>query len=230
MKESIYTIPISEVFEPKDGCPLCRLKGILQERCLQYIMGAAMMEPDIRIQTNEAGFCDSHYKSMLGMGNRLSLALMLESHLQWVQENDFAPVKARGKMFGGKKEPDAPKKRCYVCEEVDKVMSTMLNNTIVRWGKDPDFRALYDKQPYICREHYHALVALAPKALGAKAPEFVKATADLSQKYLAVLMKDVTHFCRMHDYRNRGQDWGESRDAVERAIQYLTGYRQNKDE
>ena len=32
----------------------------------------------------------------------------------------------------------------------------------------------------------------------------------------------VTHFCRMYDYRSRGQDWGNSRDSIERAIWYLT--------
>ena len=26
MRDSIYTIPISEVFEPKCGCPICRMR------------------------------------------------------------------------------------------------------------------------------------------------------------------------------------------------------------
>ena len=81
MKEAIYTIPISEVFEPKDGCPLCRLRDILEQRCLEYIMGAAMMEPDIRVETNRLGFCKDHYFMMLKRKNRLSIALMLQSHL-----------------------------------------------------------------------------------------------------------------------------------------------------
>ena len=63
MKESIYTIPISEVFEPRCGCPLCRLRDTLEQRCIDYIMGAAMMEPDIRIRTNEQGFCCLLYTS-----------------------------------------------------------------------------------------------------------------------------------------------------------------------
>ena len=52
MKDTIYTIPVSEVFEPKEGCPLCRMRDTLEERCLEYIMGAAMMEPDVRQDTN----------------------------------------------------------------------------------------------------------------------------------------------------------------------------------
>ena len=86
MQDSIYTIPISEVFEPKDGCPICRMRDMLETRGIDYIMGAAMMEPDVRIETNRLGFCKLHYDKMLQQKNRLSLALMLESHLKEIQE------------------------------------------------------------------------------------------------------------------------------------------------
>ncbi|MBE7064154.1 MAG: hypothetical protein E7390_10290, partial [Ruminococcaceae bacterium] len=65
MRDTIYTIPLTDVFEPKDGCPLCRLYDILEERCVEYIMGAAMMEPDVRVETNRLGFCRHHYDMML---------------------------------------------------------------------------------------------------------------------------------------------------------------------
>ena len=32
----------------------------------------------------------------------------------------------------------------------------------------------------------------------------------------------MTHFCRMFDYRSAGGDWGNSRDAIERAMAWLT--------
>ena len=86
MAEQLYTIPINEAFDVKEGCPLCRLRHQLEEQSLSYIMGAAMMEPDVRIVTNQLGFCRRHFHRMLGMGNRLSLALMLESHLDSVAQ------------------------------------------------------------------------------------------------------------------------------------------------
>lgn len=222
MKESIYTIPISEVFEPKDGCPICRLRDRLEERCLEYIMGAAMMEPDIRIQTNEAGFCIDHYRRMLGAKNRLSLALMLESHLQWVRENAMVSAEGKKGLFKKQKSAAAPKARCYVCEQVQTVMDTMLKNTLDRWKKDPQFRELYAQQPYVCREHYTALTELAPDLLGSQTNAFLQQTNELFSGYLQTLQEDVTHFCRMYDYRNRGKDWGNSKDAIERAILFLT--------
>ena len=60
MREDITSIPISEVFEPQDGCPLCRLREMLEERIAVYITGAAMMEPDVRQETNRLGFCNPH--------------------------------------------------------------------------------------------------------------------------------------------------------------------------
>ena len=65
MRESILTIPISEILEPREGCPICRMRDMLEQRTVEYIMGAAMMEPDVRIETNRAGFCSAHFAQML---------------------------------------------------------------------------------------------------------------------------------------------------------------------
>ena len=81
MRYDITNIPVAEVFEERDGCPLCRLRDQLEQRVVEYITGAAMMEPDIRIQTNKQGFCIDHYRQMLARRNRLSVALILDSHL-----------------------------------------------------------------------------------------------------------------------------------------------------
>ena len=79
--EKIYTIPVNDAFNVQDGCPFCRMYKTLEDNELDIILGASMMEPDIRIETNKLGFCREHYEKMFGMKNRLSLALMLESHL-----------------------------------------------------------------------------------------------------------------------------------------------------
>ena len=85
MREDICTIPISEVFEPKEGCPICRMRDTLENRVTEYITGAAMMEPDIREVTNVQGFCYPHFSMMLKKGSRLSNALILESHLKEIE-------------------------------------------------------------------------------------------------------------------------------------------------
>ena len=81
MREDICSIPISEIFEPKDGCPFCRMRDMLEDRMATYITGAAMMEPDVRVETNRLGFCHQHFEQILQRGSRLSVALILESLL-----------------------------------------------------------------------------------------------------------------------------------------------------
>ena len=97
MLEKIYTIPVNEAFDAcRDdatcGCPICVLRKRLEKDELEIILGAAMMDPDIRIKTNEQGFCGRHFDMMLERNNRLGLALILESHLAEVRKMDSIPA------------------------------------------------------------------------------------------------------------------------------------------
>ena len=232
MKESIYTIPISEVFEPKDGCPICRLRDTLEKRSIEYIMGAAMMEPDVRIETNKQGFCTEHFNMMLKQRNRLSIALILESHLAYIQKEMFNKKDTFNKkegLFKSKEKKKTPVEElsdsCYVCNQIDWAMKRMYETIFKLWAKEESFRELYSQQPVICLEHYAELSSMAVEKLGKKqAPEFLEVTEKLSKKYLDEVQADVSHFCKMFDYRNAGPnaDWGNSRDSIERAIWYLT--------
>ena len=84
--EKIYTIPVNEAFEKSAedgacGCAFCTLYNKLEFNEIDAVLGAAMMEPDIRMETNKKGFCKEHFDIMFGYKNRLGLALILESHL-----------------------------------------------------------------------------------------------------------------------------------------------------
>ncbi|SDN59932.1 DUF6062 family protein [Acetanaerobacterium elongatum] len=227
MKETLYTIPISEVFEPKDGCPLCRLHDLLEERALDAIMGAAMMEPDIRIQTNSQGFCSGHYGRMLKRKNRLSLALMLESHLDEL----IKALPDEKALKGGKADIRTAKSMaqgCYVCAKVDASMEQMTANLFTIWGREQAFRTLYAEQPFLCLPHYLQLVERAQKRLGKKElAEFLTVSTALTKSYLEKTKADVSSFCKMFDYRSAGVDIDrtEAKTSVERAIGYLTSVR-----
>ena len=69
MLEKIYTIPVNEAFDQcrgneAEGCPFCKLYRRLENDEIEIILGASMMEPDIRIQTNRLGFCGRHFDIM----------------------------------------------------------------------------------------------------------------------------------------------------------------------
>ncbi|OLA60932.1 MAG: hypothetical protein BHW37_01510 [Firmicutes bacterium CAG:272_52_7] len=91
MSEKIYTIPVNEAFEAcaedkSRGCPFCRLYNKLEADETDLILGASMMEPDVRIKTNEKGFCATHFQMLLSGKNRLGLGLMLESHTEQLKK------------------------------------------------------------------------------------------------------------------------------------------------
>ena len=227
MREDITSLPVSEVFEPRDGCPVCRMRDMLEQRITDYITGAAMMDPDVRIETNEQGFCFPHYQMLLKKRNRLGVALMLESRLEEVEKQVYDAA-ASPFGFNAKKQAetaDKPLHSCFVCRQVDWAMERMLQTVCRLWEREEDFRQLFSEQPHLCLPHFSQLSATAVAHMGKKnAPAFVRQAADLSRNYLKELRGDVTHFCQMFDYRNNGgdADWGNSRDSIERAIRWLT--------
>lgn len=227
MIDSIYTIPIKDVFEPKDGCPICRLRDTLEKRCVEYILGAAMMEPDIRIKTNELGFCKKHFDMMYKNKNKLSLALILESHLDSVQKEIFL----KNSLFDKDAKMQKAEKlseSCFVCSQIDSALSKMLESTVHMWDTSLDFKELFASQPVLCLEHYKDLCAAAKRKLPKKSvPKFYDVCEQLCAKYLEQLRGDVTHFTKMFDYRNSGEDadWKNSKDSIQRAIWFLTSYK-----
>lgn len=225
MRESILTIPVSEIFEPKCGCPICQMRDILEKRTVEYIMGAAMMEPDVRIETNSLGFCREHFDQMLKQKNRLSLALMLQTHIETVNKEIFSK---KGLFEAKNKKQRAlayKNQSCFVCSKVDWAMERLLVTVFDMYENSKDFRELFAQQEYLCMPHCEMLVNLAGANMNKKlVPDFEEACLKLAGSYAKTLYEDVTHFCNMFDYRNSGADadWGNSRDSIERAIKFLT--------
>lgn len=223
MRDSILTIPISEILEPREGCPICRMRDMLEQRTVEYIMGAAMMEPDVRIETNRAGFCHTHFQQMMKQKNRLSLALMLQTHLEEVERQLFS----RKKLFEPKNARKAKlsqiNESCFVCEKVDWGMERLMR-TFFEMSSHSDIKQLLSEQEYICLPHFDLLQSLAPAYLQKyELDSFNKLISSLTENYIAVLYKDVSQYCSMYDYRNTGKDadWGNSRDSIERAVKFL---------
>lgn len=220
MREDICSIPVNDVFLPKDGCSFCRMRDMLEDRMATYITGAAMMEPDVRIETNRLGFCEEHFNQILARGSRLSVALILESLLAEVGKEVFPEGKAVPKKLVSA--VHSRQEHCFVCENIETNMRHLVANTLKLWQTDPDFKALYSQQPYLCLPHYGMALEAAQKLPKKDFAAFEGETTRLAKAYLTELSGDVTHFCRMFDYRNAGGDWGNSRDAIERAIAWLT--------
>ena len=225
--EQIYTIPVNEAFEASRddascGCPMCALYNKLENNELETILGASMMEPDIRIKTNKEGFCRTHYDMMFVRKNRLGMALTLESHL----------AELRGEIKGGglfsvpganaEKRIGALEDSCYVCRRIEFNFSHMIETAVLLWDTDEEFREKLSGQPYFCLPHYRAMLRVGRERLGKKKfPEFEKACSLIVNEYAEKLEGDVSWFCKKFDYRYDAEPWYDSKDAVERAIKFL---------
>ena len=222
-----FTIPVNEAFEASAadracGCPFCALYRMLEENELDLILGASMMEPDIRIRTNREGFCRLHYDLMFTRKNRLGMALTLESHLA-----ELTGDLRDGGIGGG--QGNRPVKRigelensCYICNRISRNFEEMVDTAVYIWQTDEEFPAKLQAQPYFCLPHYRKFLQYGQKRLGKKQlSAFAGQCGKVVTDYLAELQKDVSWFCKKFDYRYDEEPWYNSKDAVERAFKFL---------
>ena len=232
MRESILTIPVNEVFEPKEGCPICRMRDTVEQHICEYIMGAAMMEPDVRQETNELGFCHTHFEMLMQQNNRLSLALMLNSYLENARNNIFEKKSLFFSKNAKAKKSAEIESTCFVCSKVNWGIDHMLETVFTMYVKDPKFRNLFKAQEYICVPHYNMLnMKAAQKLQKGDLADFTKALDTLLEDYIKQLNSDVNDFCNSFDYRNAGKLHSEEmehvRTSIERSVSFLTGRKPN---
>ena len=229
MIEKIYTIPINESFEERCGCPVCRLHAKAREKALEYITGSAMMEPAIRIQSNEQGFCREHLADMQAMKTKLSLGLMLESHLDEVYKQVFRNAKGIvfGKSFDGNKLAAAARKAhdsCFVCNSITEEMEHYIRNIVFMWKSEYEFRDLYRQQEGFCLPHMADLLELAAKKMSKKEfAEFAQVTGERAEAMHNGVREDLSTFTKSFDYRNADTPLTDRvKASVERAAGYLS--------
>ena len=230
--EQIYTIPVNEAFDlvrekPECGCPFCVLYKRLQNDEIDIILGASMMEPDIRIKTNEMGFCLDHYNIMLGRRRMLGMGLMLESHLAEVKKRLRGPA-VFGKRAAAMSSLSELEESCYVCSRIGKNLSMMIATAAYLWESDggygeDGFKKKFAAAPYFCLPHYRALMDYASKKMNKKVfPDFYDTAYAIEEKYLDSLASDVSWFCKKFDYRYDEEPWYNSKDSVQRAVKFLS--------
>lgn len=223
MREKIYTIPVNEAFDKMCDCPVCSIFSILEKNELDIILGASMMEPDIREMTNKQGFCERHFEHMLKGQKRLSLALILDSHLDSVRENLFS-----GKLFANSKKQNADylsklENDCYICSRINTYLDKVYSTIFYLYSTEREFRIKCEMQPLFCLPHFKELLSRGQKELNKKDYEdFYSMIMKIEKNYLETLSEDIKWFCKKFDYRFAEEDWKNSKDAIERVIYTLT--------
>jgi len=240
MKETIYTIPVNDAYNSECDCPLCSLKQRSEEKELDYYLGPSLMEPDTRVITNKTGFCQDHMAKLnKRVTNRLGLALVLHTHLLDFDADisddlsNSAPNKAgifKGRSSDYKKElnnlADRIEKRvnsCPICEKMNDSIAHYNETIMYMFSHDNAFREKFCNCKTHCLPHTASLLRSAASKLSQNdASDFVTALANSNKSSFEELEKDVEWFTLKFDYRNKEKPWGNSKNAIQRSMKFLS--------
>lgn len=246
MKEKIYTIPVNEAFDLNTECAICQMRKKLENEAVDYALGGAMMEPDYRIVSNEKGYCNRHYSMMLPKKEKLSLALVLETHVKEIREkllsleSDISALKEEKNGIFKKSKSDGKEKlvsgvskitdSCVICEKLDYTMDRYISVVFYLWEKEPEFKQKLINSKGFCLPHFNELANAAYKYLNKKkATEFLEIIYKKELETLERLNDEVHSFTLKFDYRNAGKKWGDEIDAPKRCCEKLSGYLPGED-
>lgn len=222
-RQHIDTAPIWEAYGTECECPLCLLRAQCEASYVENFLGASVMEPAVRMEVNEKGFCREHLKMLYDAGNRLGLALMADTHLQeCIRRLKEKPPTAR-RSFRGRTKPDTLVGDCILCARLDNTMERYLETLLYMWKKEPGFRESFKKSRGLCFPHYEALRDMAPTKMGRDGEAFLAALYEVTLTNMERMEEELNWFTQKFDYRNRDKPWGTSADAVERALTKLRG-------
>ena len=226
MKEHIYTIPVNEAFAQGGGkCPFCSLYAKLQHDELDIILGASMMEPEIRRETNEKGFCEKHFGMLLETNNRLGLGLILESHLEELKK-ELKTGNVFSRDIGAKSVSriERLEESCYICGRIEDKISKMFTTAAYLFDEEKDFRDYFSRLDHICLPHYRRWLQSARAVLSKEGYNaLVRAANERLEASLHSLKDDISLFCKKFDYRFDDLPWGSSKDSIERSARFLKG-------
>ena len=238
MKYTLDTIPVLDAYKTGCECPLCQLRIACEDSYVDSMLGAAYMEPDCRVRTNEVGFCTRHFQLMYDRRNRLGLALMTHTHMQEVISSVESILKAdepaRGGLLaslrGGRDEGGTPQKirarmsGCVICEQIEGAVNRYAYTIAQLYGTNSEFKAMFDASKGFCLPHLALVLEMAEKTLSGEALRAFKAAVSAVElPNLKRIEGELEWFTLKFDYRNTDKPWGNSRDAVERAINKLMG-------
>lgn len=250
MKYHLDTIPVWDAYHEDSECPFCILEYKAEQSYVSSFLGGSVMESDTRILVNDKGFCAHHNTLLYQAQNRLGLALITHTHtletIRKIKKENAILDKA---ILFPKKTFQLPKRKnsdgqsnlkhhvgnltdwmrehlngCVICDRTQYSLNRYAYTLIHLWESDKDFREVFRKSKGFCFSHLPLVLDMAAQRLKhAKLTEFLKEVLSVLEENLGRLEKELYWFTQKFDYRNQDKPWGNSRDALPRMLQKLTG-------
>ena len=241
MKETLYTIPLTDAFHAGDECPLCYVERDVEQDLLDLVLGssASYMESDMRQETDKAGFCRMHFKKMFDYGNTLGNAWILKTHYLAIEKELAGQIK----MFSPGKVSLLKKIRkdessdnsmaewvrrkessCYICNQYNKTYARYLDTFFFMYKKDSAMKQMIEESKGFCLHHFGDICARMDAELDEQQKsELYNLLFTKMEENLKRVGDDVSWLIEKFDYRNKDADWKNSKDAVQRGMQKLWG-------
>ena len=239
MKYQIDTIPVWEALEFQGDCMLCTLHAKTEADEINRALGASVMEPDVRVRTNQHGVCRRHQQMLFAAPNRLGHALLMDTHAAEVlhklekikkkaqngKEPAVRPFSARGSDNATAFALRELAAHCVVCETVQTHMNRYLYTMLYLWKTETKFQKQFAGSKGVCIPHAADLIEASAEHLNAKQrKEFIDVCLNMLTVQLSEDEKDLNWFTQKFDYKNQHKPCGNSKNAIERTVNRLRGY------
>ena len=236
MKEKLNTSEVMDAVKAGDECPCCYLERKLEQDAISFTLGSSYMEDDIRADTDQTGFCRKHTKMMYDYGNYLGNAWILKTRMKYlrdhfkesVEEGKTGTAPQKSALFGWMKKTSSEnrqgKESCYVCRKIDETYERIQNTFVYLMRTEPEFISLLKDSKGFCLPHfYDVLNTCRSRCKAEEAQKMEELLCSLMERELSRIQEDIDWFVEKYDYRNQNADWKNSKDAVPRTMQKITG-------
>ena len=217
-------------------CPLCFLMDGAERTILHSFQHSRVMEPNVRVKTNDVGFCPEHLGKLYQGENKLGLGLVILTHLE---EKSTGITAALDGLIAAARGASRERSRgiqqtvqsfeslrdsCFICGMLAQDLTRYSWTILYLWRKDPQFPARLKASRGFCLSHFCSVLAAATDALrGDRLADWLEDVVPLMKGSLAALQKDLLAFTQLHQAGNRSLGTEEERSALARTLQMLAG-------
>ena len=227
---------VHDAYEDAGECPLCILHEAAEATYLRSFQHSRVMEPNVRVQTNETGFCPDHYGKLYRAENKLGLGLVVHTHLQQKIPQIRAALERIAEAGTGRRsrqsaaEAEATlasmRDRCFICDMLRTDGERYAFTILYLWSKDAEFPARFQASRGFCMGHFLQMLSAAPKLLRPdRAQRWIDEAVALQIKSFDSLERDLLAFTQLSRSENSSLGSEAERTALGRTLQKLAGGR-----
>ncbi len=225
---------VHDAYARAGECPLCTLMDGAERTYLLSFQHSRVMEPTVRVKTNEVGFCHRHLEKLYHGENKLGLGLVMLTHVQKKLPELRSALEAAVRAAAGR---DVTRKvretidalaayegSCFICGLLSQDLERYAWTILYLWRKDPEFPAVLRASRGFCLPHFSVVLKAAAASLRAdRLSQWLREVVPLLTGSLEELGSDLVAFTQLAQAGNASLGSDRERSALVRTLQKLSG-------